>query len=43
MDKKLSIILPVFDEKESIDLMVRLLMSSLKFEKEILIIYDDDT
>ena len=41
MDKKLSIILPVFDEKESIDLMVRLLMSSLKFEKEILIIYDD--
>jgi len=41
MDKKLSIILPVFNEKESIDLMVRLLMSSLKFEKEILIIYDD--
>ena len=41
MNKKLSIILPVFDEKESIDLMVRLLMSSLKFDKEILIIYDN--
>ena len=42
MDKKLSIILPVFNEKESLAIMVRLLKSTLKFENEILIVYDDE-
>ena len=41
MDKKLSIILPVFNEKDSLSIMVRLLKSSIKFENEILIIYDN--
>jgi len=40
MQNKLSIILPVFNEKESLAIMVRLLKSTLKFENEILIIYD---
>ena len=38
MIKKLSIILPVFNEKESLAIMVRLLNSTLKFENEILIV-----
>jgi dolichol-phosphate mannosyltransferase len=42
MEKKLSIILPVYNEKESLSVMVRLLNSTLKFENEILIIYDDE-
>ena len=42
MEKKLSIILPVYNEKESLAAMVRLLNSYLKFENEILIIYDDN-
>jgi len=41
MDKKLSIILPVYNEKESLAIMVRLLKSTLRFENEILIVYDD--
>ena len=41
MIKKLSIVLPVFNEKESLAIMVRLLKSTLKFENEILIVYDD--
>ena len=41
MDKKLSIILPVFNEKDSLSIMGRLLKSSIKFENEILIIYDN--
>ena len=41
MEKKLSIILPVYNEKESLGIMVRLLKSSLNFENEILIIYDN--
>ena len=41
MDKKLSIILPVCNEKDSLSIMVRLLKSSIKFENEILIIYDN--
>ncbi len=41
MEKKLSIILPVYNEKESLAIMVRLLKSTLRFENEILIIYDD--
>ena len=40
MNKSLSIILPVYNEKESLAIMVRLLKSTLKFENEILIIYD---
>ncbi len=42
MNKKLSIILPVFNEKESLSIMVRLLKSSIKFENEILIVYDNE-
>ena len=42
MEKKLSIILPVYNERESLNVMVRLLNSTLKFENEILIIYDDE-
>ena len=41
MNNKLSIILPVHNEKESLAIMVRLLNSSIKFETEILIIYDN--
>jgi dolichol-phosphate mannosyltransferase len=41
-DKKLSIILPVHNEKESLAIMVRLLISSLKFEHEIIIIHDSE-
>ena len=41
MNNKLSIILPVHNEKESLPIMVRLLNSSIKFETEILIIYDN--
>ena len=43
MDKKLSILLPVFNEKESLAIFVRLLKSSINFENEILIIYDNVT
>ena len=42
MNKKLSIILPVFNEKESLSMMVSLLKSSIKFENEILIVYDNE-
>ena len=38
--KKLSIIIPVYNEKESLSTMIRLLKSSLKFENEVLIVYD---
>ena len=41
MNKKLSIIIPVFNEKESLSTMVRLLKSSLNFENEVLIVYDN--
>ena len=41
MLNKLSIILPVFNEKESLAIMVRLIKSTLKFENEILIVYDN--
>ena len=40
MDKKLSIILPVYNEKESLNIMVRLLNSTLKFDTEIIIVHD---
>lgn len=39
-DKQLSIILPIYNEKESLEIMVRLLISSLKFTYEILLIFD---
>ena len=39
-NKKLSIILPVFNEKESLLIMVRLLNSSLKTDTEIIIVHD---
>ena len=42
MNNKLSIILPVHNEKESLPIMVRLLNSSIKFETEILIVYDNE-
>lgn len=42
MNKELSIILPVRNEKESLDVMVRLLNSSLKFTFEVLIVFDDE-
>jgi len=42
MNKELSIILPVRNEKESLDIMIRLLNSSLKFTFEVLIVFDDE-
>jgi len=38
--KELSIILPVYNEKESLGIMVRLLATTLKFNHEIIIIHD---
>ena len=42
MKKELSIILPIFNERDSLPIMVRLLNSSIKFKKEIIIIYDTE-
>tara|TARA_A100001234_G_C12599314_1_gene374245 strand:+ start:419 stop:1141 length:723 start_codon:yes stop_codon:yes gene_type:complete len=39
-DKKISIILPIHNEKDSLPIMVRLLESSIKFDKEIIIVHD---
>jgi dolichol-phosphate mannosyltransferase len=39
-NKQLSIILPIHNEKESLEIMVRLLISSLKFTHEILLVCD---
>ncbi len=41
MEKNLSIIIPVYNEKDSLSLMVKILNSSLEFEHEIIIVYDD--
>ena len=41
MIKNLSIIIPVYNEKESLSLMVKILNSSLDFNHEIIIVYDD--
>ena len=41
MKKNLSIILPVFNEKESLSLMIKILNSTLDFENEIIIVYDN--
>ena len=40
MNKEISIILPVYNEKESLNIMVRLLNSTLKIKNEILIVHD---
>ena len=40
IEKKLSIILPVYNEKESLLVMVRLLNSSLSINTEIIIVHD---
>ena len=40
MDRQISIILPVYNEKESLNIMVRLLNSTLKIKNEILIVHD---
>ena len=42
MNKELSIILPVYNEKDSLPIMVRILNSSIKFKKEIIIVYDSE-
>ena len=42
MKKELSIILPIFNEKESLAIMVRLLNSYIKFNFEIILVYDDE-
>ena len=42
MKKELSIILPIFNEKDSLPIMVRLLNASIKFPKEIIIVYDSE-
>ena len=36
MDKELSIILPVYNERDSLPIMVRILNSSIKFKKKLL-------
>tara|TARA_Y100000768_G_C23849993_1_gene620471 strand:+ start:81 stop:809 length:729 start_codon:yes stop_codon:yes gene_type:complete len=42
MNKEVSIILPIYNEKESLPIMVRLLESSMKIKKEIIIVYDSE-
>ena len=42
MEKELSIILPVHNEKDSLPIMVKLLNSSVKCKKEIIIVYDSE-
>ena len=42
MKKELSIILPIYNEKDSLPIMVRLLNTSIKFPKEIIIVYDSE-
>ena len=41
INRKLSIILPVYNEKESLLIMVRLLNSSLSIQTEIIIVHDN--
>ena len=40
MKKEISIILPIHNEKDSLPIMVRLLESTIKFKKEIIIVHD---
>ena len=42
MNKNLSIIIPVFNEKESLSLMIKILNSTLEFDNEIIIVYDSE-
>ena len=42
MNKDLSIILPIYNEKDSLPIMVRILDSTIKFQKEIIIVYDSE-
>ena len=42
MKKELSIILPIFNERDSLPIMVKLLDSSINFKKEIIIVYDSE-
>jgi len=42
INKEISIILPIYNEKESLPIMVRLLESSIKFKKEIIIVHDTE-
>ncbi len=43
MSKNLSIVIPVYNEKESLSLMVKILNSTLDFENEIIIVYDHES
>ncbi len=42
MKKEISIILPIHNEKDSLPIMIRLLNASIKFTKEIIIVYDTE-
>ena len=42
MEKNLSIVIPVYNEKESLSLMIKILNSSLDFDHEIIIVYDEE-
>jgi glycosyltransferase involved in cell wall biosynthesis len=42
VEKKLSIILPVYNERESLSLMIKILNSTLEFKNEIIIVYDNE-
>ena len=42
MEKKLSIIIPVYNERESLSLMIKILNSTLEFKNEIIIVYDNE-
>lgn len=42
MEKNLSIIIPVYNEKESLPLMIKILNSTLEFSNEIIIVYDSE-
>ena len=42
MERKISIILPIHNEKDSLPIMVRLLNYTIKLPKEIIIVYDDN-
>ncbi len=43
MKKEISIILPIHNERDSLPIMVRLLNASIKFTKEIILVYDTET
>jgi len=43
MKREISIILPIHNERDSLPIMVRLLNASIKFTKEIILVYDTET